>query len=152
MGSLVKHRSGVFGIFIPNGLSKIIQRICNLVFYILWELGVQILEDKAKRPLLTFVSMPLYVLFQMECSLPKVLQKYSLRQIRILYLSWNCTICIKLGENQQRVVCKVKQKLCIFRIMMPSWLSKIILGFCNMVLYILWGFRCNFLLKMGTIY
>ena len=57
-----KHRFSIFDIIIENGLSKIIQRICNLVFHIPWELCVQILknyEDKAKRPLLTFVSMPL---------------------------------------------------------------------------------------------
>ena len=143
-----KHRFDSFGIIIPNGLSKVIQRICNLVFYILWELCVQILKnykDKAKRPSLTFASMSLICpILQMECSLPRVLQKYSLSEIRIFYSSWNCTICIKLGENQQRVVCKAKRKPCIFRIMIPSWLSKIILGFCNMVCHILWGFRPTF--------
>ena len=84
----------IFGIIIPNWLSKVMQGVCNLVFHILWELRVQILknhENKSKRPLLKFVSMslicaisngmflsqsapcPLYALFQMECSFPKVL-------------------------------------------------------------------------------
>ena len=57
-----KHRFGIFGIINLNGLSKVIQNICNLVFHILWEFCVQMLnnyEDKAKRPLLTFVSMSL---------------------------------------------------------------------------------------------
>ena len=55
----MKQRFGIFGMIIWNWLSKII-RICNLVFHILWEVRVQILknyEDKAKRPLLKFVSM-----------------------------------------------------------------------------------------------
>ena len=99
-------------------------------FHIVWELRLQILknyEDKAKRPLLKFV---------------KVLQKYSLTQIKILYSLWNCTNYIKSGENQQRVVCEEKHKhVGMFGIMIPSLLSKIILGFCNMVCHILWGFR-----------
>ena len=52
-----KHRFGLFELIIPNGLSKIMQRICNLVFHILWELRIKVFknyEDKAKRPLLTF--------------------------------------------------------------------------------------------------
>ena len=55
-----KHTFSIFGINITNWLSKTIQRVCNLVFHILWELRVQILknhENKAKRTLLTFVSM-----------------------------------------------------------------------------------------------
>ena len=50
----------IFEIIIPKGLSKIIQRVCNLVFQILWELCLQNLknhEDKAKRLLLEIVSM-----------------------------------------------------------------------------------------------
>ena len=49
-------------IFFPNRLSKIKQRVCNLVFHILWELCVQILkyhENKTRRPSLKFVSMAL---------------------------------------------------------------------------------------------
>ena len=55
-----KDRLCIFGINIPSWLSKTMQRVCNLVFHILWELRVQILknhENKAKRP--TFVSMSL---------------------------------------------------------------------------------------------
>ena len=55
-----KDRFCIFAINIPNWLSKTMQRVCNLVFHILWELRVQILknhENKAKRP--TFVSMSL---------------------------------------------------------------------------------------------
>ena len=57
-----KDRFCIFGKNSPNWLSKIKQRVCNLVFHILWELYVQILknhENKAKRPLLKFVSMSL---------------------------------------------------------------------------------------------
>ena len=51
-----KDRFCIFGKNSPNWLSKIKQRVCNLVFHI------QILknhENKAKRPLLKFVSMSL---------------------------------------------------------------------------------------------
>ena len=57
---------------------------------------------------------PLYVQLQMECSLPKVLQKCSLAQLRILYSLWNRTNCINLEENQQGVVREAKYKPCIF--------------------------------------
>ena len=98
-----------FGKIIPNGLSKFIQRICSVVFHILWELRVQIFknyEDKAKRPFLMFVSMPLICpilngIFPSQ-SAPKVL----LEPNKDFYSLWNCTNCIKLRENQQRVVCK----------------------------------------------
>ena len=43
----------------------------------------------------------LYALFQMECSLNKMLQKCSLTQVRILYSLWNCTNCIKIRKTQQ---------------------------------------------------
>ena len=57
-----KGRFFIFGKIFPNGLSKIKQRVCNLVFHILWELCVQILkyhENKTRRPSLKFVSMAL---------------------------------------------------------------------------------------------
>ena len=57
-----KDRFCTFGKIIPNRLSNVIQRVCNEVFHILWELCVQILknhEDKAKELLLKFVSMSL---------------------------------------------------------------------------------------------
>ena len=100
-----------FGKIIRNGLSKIIQRICSVVFHILWELRVQIFkndEDKAKRPFLMFVSMSLICpilngIFPSQ-SAPKVL----LEPNKDFYSLWNCTNCMKLGENQQRVVCKSK--------------------------------------------
>ena len=47
---------------------------------------------------------PSYALFQMICSLSKVLQTCSLIQIRIPYQLWNCANCMKLGESQQEVV------------------------------------------------
>ena len=57
-----KHRFSIFVINVPNWLSKTIQRVSDLVLHILWELPVQILknhENKAKRTLMTFVSMSL---------------------------------------------------------------------------------------------
>ena len=118
-----KHRFGLFELIIPNGLSKIMQRICNLVFHILWELRIKVLknyEDKAKRPLLTFFFMSLIFPISMQCSLPKGLQEHSLTQIRILCSLWNGTNCIKLGENQQGIVCEAKHKPCMFGIIIPS--------------------------------
>ena len=44
---------------------------------------------------------PSYALFQMECSLIKMLQKCSLNQVRIVYSLWNCTNCIKIRKTQQ---------------------------------------------------
>ena len=125
------------------------QRISNLVFHILWKLRAQILKIKKikqKDRYWRLFPCPLYALFQMECFLPKMLQKYSLSQIRILYSSWNCAYRTKMGENQQRVVWKKKKKHepCIFGIMTPSWLSKILLRFCNMVCHILCEFCGNF--------
>ena len=65
----------IFGKIVPNRLSKIIQRVCNLVFHILWELCVQILknhEDKEQKDRYwSLFPCLLYALFQMECSLPK---------------------------------------------------------------------------------
>ena len=55
-----KHRFCIFGIIIPSWLSKIIQRVCNMVFHILWEFRVQmwkITKRKQKPPLLTLVSL-----------------------------------------------------------------------------------------------
>ena len=42
-----KQKFCFFAIIIPNWLSKTIQRICSLVFHILWELCVQILKKLA---------------------------------------------------------------------------------------------------------
>ena len=106
-----KHRFGIFGKIIPNGLLKIIQRICRVVFHILWELRVRILKnykDKAKRSFLMFLSMSficpiLNGIFPSQ-SAPKVLFEPN----KDFYSLWNCTNCMKLGENQQRVVCKSK--------------------------------------------
>ena len=42
-----KQKFCFFATIIPNWLSKTIQRICNLVFHILWELCVQILKKLA---------------------------------------------------------------------------------------------------------
>ena len=44
----------------------------------------------------------------MKCSLPKVPPKVLLEPNKDFYSLCNCTNCIKLGENQQRVVCKNK--------------------------------------------
>ena len=117
-----KHRFSIFGINIPNWLSKTIQRVCNLVFHILWELRVQITRIKQKERYLRLFRCPLYALFPMECSFPKVLQKYSLTQIKILGSLWNCKNCIKVVEKQQGVACKAKHKPCIFGLIIPSWL------------------------------
>ena len=68
---------------------------------------------------------PLYALFPMECSLPKVLQKCFLTQIKTLDSLWNYTNCIKLWEKQQGIAWKAKHKPCFFRLIIPSWLSKI---------------------------
>ena len=44
-----KDRFWIFQKDIPNWLSKIKQRICNLVFHILWELYVQILKNRENK-------------------------------------------------------------------------------------------------------
>ena len=59
-----KARFCIFGKKFLKRLSKIKQRVCYLVFHILWELCFQMLknhENKVKRP------CPLHALFQMEC-------------------------------------------------------------------------------------
>ena len=90
-------------------------------------------EDKAKRPLLTFVSMSLICPISNERfpsqSAPKELLESNKNVIFIMELYKSHEI----GRNQQRVFCKAKHKPFIFGIMIPSWFSKIILGFSNMV-------------------
>ena len=143
-----KHRFSIFGIIIPNGLSEMIQRICNLVFHILWELRVKIFknyEDKAKWLLLTFVSTPLICpisngMFPSQGT-PKVLLEPHKNFILIMELYK----LHKIGRKSKKSSLQSKtQTLHILNIMVPSWLSTIILGFCNMIYHILWGFRGNF--------
>ena len=70
------------------------------------------------------LPFPIYALFHMECSLPRVLQKCSLTPVRVLYSLWNCTNYIKLAEYQEKVW-ETKHKLSVFGIVIPSWVSKI---------------------------
>ena len=61
----------------PNRLSKIKQRVCNLIFDILSELCVQILknhENKPKRPLPCF-HVPYKPYFKWNAPFTKVIQK-----------------------------------------------------------------------------
>ena len=44
----------------------------------------------------------------MESSLPKIPPKVLLEPNKDFYSLRNCTNCIKLGGNQQRVACKSK--------------------------------------------
>ena len=115
----------IFGKNFPNRLSKIKQRVYNLVFYILWEPCVQIFknhENKAKRPLPCFhvTYMPY---FKWNVSFTKVLQKCSLTQVRTLCSLWNCKNCIKMGKTRKRVVWEAKHKPCMFEIIIRSCLS-----------------------------
>ena len=51
----------------------------------------------------------------------------------------------KIGRKSSKSSLQSKtQTLHILNIMIPSWFSKIVLGSCNMVCHILWGFRGNF--------
>ena len=57
-----KHRFCIFGIIIPSWLSKIIQRVCNMVFHFCENFVSKCeksLNESKKTPLLTFVSMSL---------------------------------------------------------------------------------------------
>ena len=130
-----KHRSGIFDIIIQNGLSKIIQRICNLVFHILWKLCVQVLknyEDKAKRQLLTFVSMSLICpisngMFPSQ-SVPKVLLEPKKDFIFIMELyKLN-----KFGRKSTKGSLQSKTET------LYVWNNDSKLALKN---YILWGFR-----------
>ena len=173
MGSLVsKTQIRSFRNNYPSRLSKIIQRICNLVYHILWELRVRVLtnyEDKAKRPLVTFVSMSLICpMPYFNAMFPKGLQNtpwlklgfyihygipvdtrpklnvhktFRRRPGRLFPVSCvyrDSTNCIKLGENQQGVVCEAKHKPCMSGIIIPSWLSKIILALQQSLPYYVW--------------
>ena len=110
-----KHRFSIFGIILPNWLSKIIQKICNLVSHILLKCRVQILKnykDKAKRPLLTFVSMSLifpisYFLLPSQNSL-EVLLDPSKDVMFIMELHKLHKIG-KKSTNQQKVVWNFSQ-------------------------------------------
>ena len=121
----VKDRFCIFRKNFPNRLSKIKQRVCNLVFHILWELCVQILknhENKAKRPLPCF-HVPYMPYFKWNVSFTKVLQKCSLTQVTILCSLWNCKNCIKMGKTQKRVDWEAKHKPCMLGIFIRSCLS-----------------------------
>ena len=121
----VKDRFCIFRKNFPNRLSKIKQRVCNLVFHILWELCVQILknyENKAKRPLPCF-DVPYMPYFKWNVSFTKVLQKCSLTQVTILCSLWNCKNCIKMGKTQKRVDWEAKHKPCMLGIFIRSCLS-----------------------------
>ena len=88
-----KDRFCIFAINIPNWLSKTMQRVCSLVFHILWELRVQILKiTRIKQKDRRLFPCLLYALFSMECSLPKVLQKCSLNQIDIRFIMELCKL------------------------------------------------------------
>ena len=109
----------------PNRLSKIKQRVCNLIFDILSELCVQILknhENKPKRPLPCF-HVPYKPYFKWNAPFTKVLQKCSLTQVKILHSLWNCKNCIRMGKTQKRVVWEAKHKPCMFGIIIRSCLS-----------------------------
>ena len=121
----VKDRFCIFRKNFPNRLSKIKQRVCNLVFHIQWELCVQILknhENKAKRPLPCF-HVPYMPYFKWNVSFTKVLQKCSLTQVTILCSLWNCKNCIKMGKTQKRVDWEAKHKPCMLGIFIRSCLS-----------------------------
>ena len=107
-----------------------------------------------------------YALFQYNVS--QRAPKHSLTKIRIFYSLWNpvetrpklnvhttfrrrpgrlfpvscvhgnSTNCIKLGENQQGVVYEAKHKPCMSGIIIPSWLSKIILALQQSFRYYVW--------------
>ena len=70
-------------------------------------------------------------------SAPKVLLEASKNFILIVEL-------YKLHKNWRKSTKSSLHKPCIFGIMIPSWLSKIVLGFCYTVCHILWGFHGNF--------
>ena len=109
----------------PNRLSKIKQRVCNLIFDILSELCVQILknhENKPKRPLPCF-HVPYKPYFKWNAPFTKVIQKWSLTQAKTLHSLWNCKNCIRMGKTQKRVVWEAKHKPCMFGIIIRSWLS-----------------------------
>ena len=98
-----KDRFCIFGKNSPNWLSKIKQRVCNLVFHILWELCVQILknhENKAKRPLPCF-HVPYMPYFKWNVSFTKVLQKCSLTQVTVLCSLRDYKDCIKWEKRKK---------------------------------------------------
>ena len=139
-----KHRFCMFGIIIPRWLSKL-YKVFATWFSTFCENFVSKFEkspkESKKHHYLRLFPCPLYALFQMEYSLPKVLPKCSLTNIRKLYSLSNCINCIKLGENRQGAVWEAKHRPCIFGIIIPNWLSKIMWGFCNVVCHILCEFR-----------
>ena len=134
---------------IRNWFSKII-RVCNLVFHILWELCVEILEnyqDKAERPLLTFVFMSLICpisngMFPFQ-SVPKVLLEPNKNFIFIMKL-YNLH---KIGRKSTKSSLQYKTENFHIWYNNSKLALKIILGYCNMVCHILWGFRRNFYWK-----
>ena len=139
-----KHRFIILRIIIPNWLSKTTQRISNLVSHILQELRVQILktyENKPKRPLVTFVSMALKCPISNGMFPSKSASKVILHPKKYFIFIMELYKLDKICRNQQEKVCEAKHKPCTFGIFIPSWLSTIILGLCNMVCYVLRKFR-----------
>ena len=81
---------------------------------------------------------PLYALFQMECSLPQVLQKCPNKDIIFIMKFTNC---VKLWENQRKAAWEATLKPCIFGINIPNWPSKLYRGLDNIFCHIFSEFR-----------
>ena len=107
-----KQKFCFFAIIIPNWLSKTIQRICNLVFHILWELCVQIwkklatlvtIESTTKETTLKSTTKRLLALQHKTQQMVKMERAAAVRFFDLLLLHKGCQVyCNDYKFSQKR--------------------------------------------------